>query len=51
MICEGELLEPEVVAPPFTMDEYDGDRVPEDGTILTTRGYDEIKAERLAIGG
>jgi hypothetical protein len=45
--CDGEALQPEVVAPPFTADDHDHDRVPDDGTILTTP-YDELKRERLS---
>jgi hypothetical protein len=46
--CRGPVLEPEVLAPSFTAADYDGDRTPEDGQLITDRTYDEVKRERLS---
>jgi hypothetical protein len=45
--CSGEVLEPEGLAPPFSGDDYDFGRIPEDGQVITDRSYDELKARWL----
>ena len=40
--CIGTVIEPECTTPPFT----DYAQIPEDGTIISDRSYDEIKMER-----
>jgi membrane protein implicated in regulation of membrane protease activity len=45
--CSGEVLEPEGLARPFSYDDYDSGRIPENGQIITGRSYDEIKAQWL----
>ena len=46
IVCAGKVLEPELVAPPFT--EKDRPReTPEDGTVFTEMSYDQLKAKRL----
>ncbi|HMV47459.1 MAG TPA: hypothetical protein PLD20_28605 [Blastocatellia bacterium] len=47
LICAGTVLEPEVLAPPFSEKDFREDRVPEDGQIITDRTYDALKQERL----
>ena len=47
LLCRGEVLEPEVVAPPFTWEDHKRGIVPEDGQILRDREYDDLKRERL----
>jgi hypothetical protein len=46
--CQGKLLEPEVVTPPFGRKDWKDGRVPEDGAILEDVTYDELKRQRLA---
>lgn len=45
--CEGRVLEPDVVAPGFSLDAWENDTVPADGTIISTASYDEIKRTRM----
>ena len=41
----GAVLEPEVVAPPFSRSAWRAKRVPEDGQIIADATYDELKRE------
>lgn len=45
VMCEGEPLDPETIAPPFSGDDHDSGRVPEDGQVITDRTYEEVKAQ------
>jgi hypothetical protein len=45
--CGGDVIEPEVVAPPFTGADHDSGTVPDDGQIIAVP-YEKLKAERLA---
>ena len=45
--CRGAALEPEVLAPTFSPEEFRRGAVPKDGEIIRDRSYDEIKAERM----
>lgn len=47
LLCAGGVLEPELLAPPFSKYDFRENRVPEDGQIITDRTYDAIKQERL----
>lgn len=47
LLCGGRVLEPEVVAPPFSDRDYREGRIPDDGEIIISRTYEEIKAERM----
>lgn len=47
--CGGTVLEPEVVAPPFSTEDFEDDRAPEPNSIIHHRTFDQIKAERLAL--
>jgi hypothetical protein len=45
--CRGAVLEPEVTAPEFEKEYFDGDPW-QDGEIISDRSYDELKQQRLA---
>lgn len=45
--CEGRVLEPELVAPAFTEQEYRQNAIPKDGQIIRDRTYDAIKEQRM----
>jgi hypothetical protein len=42
ILCEGEVLEPEILAPAFTLVDYERGEVPEDGQVLNV-AYDRLK--------
>jgi hypothetical protein len=44
----GVVIEPELIAPPFTDEDWDRKRVPGDGQVISDRSYEELKRERLA---
>lgn len=44
--CRGIALEPEIVTPPFKELDFQNGMMPQDGDILTSRTYDEMKAAR-----
>lgn len=46
--CGGSVLDPEALARPFTTDDWDGGRVPDDGAVITSMTYDAIKQEQLS---
>jgi len=45
--CQGEVIEPEVLAPWFDEEDFRKNLIPEDGAILREKTYDQIKNERL----
>jgi hypothetical protein len=45
ILCGGQVIEPEVMAPPFN--DFRDDRIPEDRQIITGRSYEQLKQERL----
>jgi hypothetical protein len=45
--CRGRVLEPEVVTPPFTEEDFRNNALPKDGDIIESSSYDEVKAARL----
>lgn len=47
MQCRGIVLEPELVAPPFSQRDWKANRVPADGQVIAHQTYDELKRERL----
>jgi hypothetical protein len=47
IVCRGDVLEPDVVAPPWSARDYKAGRIPDDGAVITDRTYDQIKEERL----
>lgn len=44
--CRGIALEPEIVTPPFNATDFQNGMMPQDGDILMSRTYDEMKAAR-----
>jgi hypothetical protein len=48
LLCSGEILEPEITAPPLALDELEKYGAIADGQIIQGKSYDELKAERLA---
>ena len=45
--CRGVVLEPEILAPPFSENDWDANRVPEDGQIISDRTYETLRHERV----
>ncbi len=48
LICSGQVLEPEVMAPPLSVGELPTYGSMADGQIMLGKSYEEIKAERVA---
>ena len=48
IVCQGAVLEPELIAPPFDANDFGTDAIPKDGQIITDRSYDRLKDERMA---
>jgi hypothetical protein len=48
LLCGDLVIEPEVEAPPYTLQEIEQHRVPLDGTILRDITFDQLLQERLA---
>jgi hypothetical protein len=46
LICGGIVIEPEVEAPPFSAQEFEAGRVPEDGVILRNLTFDQLRHQR-----
>ncbi|MDA8421794.1 MAG: hypothetical protein M0Z89_00475 [Nitrospiraceae bacterium] len=42
--CSGPVLEPEITTPPFDESDFRDAFLPQDGDIITTRTYDELKS-------
>lgn len=42
--CRGRVLGPEIVTPPFNEQDFRNALLPQDGDIITTRTYDELKS-------
>jgi hypothetical protein len=47
ILCNGSVIEPEVVAPPFDPDDFGTHRIPDDGQVIRDRTFEELKNERL----
>jgi hypothetical protein len=47
VVCGGAVLEPEFEAPHFTEADFGSGRAPEDGQIISDRGYDQIKRDMV----
>lgn len=47
LVCGGDVLEPECIAPPFDEKDEKQGLIPEDGRIYTDRCYDRLKRERM----
>jgi hypothetical protein len=46
--CGGTVLAPEATARPFTTEDWDSGRVPDDGEVITSMTYAAIKREQLS---
>lgn len=46
LLCAGIIIEPEVDAPAFTMQDFEAHLVPEDGAILLGLSFDELRHKR-----
>jgi hypothetical protein len=47
LLCLGSVLEPEAMAPPFGKKVWQADGIPQDGRVITTATYDDLKAQAL----
>jgi len=47
ILCNGLVIEPEVVAPRFSPDDFGTTNIPEDGQIITDRTFEQLKNERV----
>jgi hypothetical protein len=47
LLCGGTVLEPEAMAPPFGEKIWRADRVPQDGRVISSAAYDDLKREYL----
>jgi cation transport ATPase len=47
ILCHGDVIEPEVLAPWFDEEDFRKHLIPEDGAILREKTYDQIKRDRL----
>ena len=47
IVCQGDVIEPEALAPWFDEEDYRRQLIPDDGAILREKSYDQIKRERL----
>jgi len=48
--CRGEVLAPEMTAPPYSDEEFRRGLIPGDGEIIRDRTYDQLKLYRTANG-
>jgi hypothetical protein len=48
IVCSGTVIEPELIAPPFSKADERSGQVPEDGQIISDMTYDAIKAARTS---
>ena len=46
ILCGGPVIGPDMLAPPFSEADFQNDRVPEDGAVISDLSYDQIKFER-----
>jgi len=47
ILCNGSVIEPEIVAPAFDTDDFGTNRIPEDGQIIRDKTFEQLKKERL----
>lgn len=50
IICRGEVIEPECLAPSFDEADFKRGRIPEDGQIITDKSYEDLERERMKEG-
>jgi len=48
ILCGGTVLELDMLAPPFSKVDFQNDRAPEDGAVISDLSYDQIKVERAS---
>ena len=48
IVCDGKVIEPEVLAPPFREDDDREQRIRKDGQIIRDKTYEHIRDDRLA---
>jgi hypothetical protein len=48
ILCSGQVLEPELIAPPFSLDDFEQLDSIAELQIIQDKSYDQVKAERLA---
>jgi ribosomal protein S18 acetylase RimI-like enzyme len=46
ILCGGMVIEPQILAPPFSEADFQNDKAPEDGEVISDKTYDQIKFER-----
>ena len=51
ILCGGPVIGPDMLAPPFSEADFQNDRVPEDGAVISDLSYDQIKFERARGAG
>jgi hypothetical protein len=47
ILCGGPVIEPEVLAPSFSTNDFGTERIPEDGQVIRDRSFEQLKDERL----
>jgi len=47
VLCNGSVIEPEIVAPTFDTDDFGTNRIPEDGQVIANKTFEQLKNERL----
>lgn len=45
VLCNGTVIEPELISPPFNVDDFGTSAIPEDGQIIRDKRYESIKDE------
>ena len=51
ILCGGPVIGPDMLAPPFSEADFQNDRVPENGAVISDLSYDQIKFERARGAG
>src|SRR5262245_15987616 len=47
--CRGKVLEPEIIAPHYTEEDFENDRIPNDCEIIRNLSYDVLKLQRVKV--
>jgi hypothetical protein len=50
ILCDGLVIEPEVEAPPYSAEDFEQHRAPEDGAILRNISFDQLRSQRMGSG-
>lgn len=51
LVCRGSVLEPEAIVSPFGEKVWQTDGIPQDGRVITTATYEELKREHSSRAG